>query len=805
MAIRVDTANQAVYIHEPLGHTVPALNTAWTVAGLYRVEADVNQDSLIVALYGETNYLSSTLNWVGLYMNADGINCRLEGRNGPSAAVTSGNYLLEVGRDYRIAIDYNGSGTVRMLLDGVVALTLSFTPNAGIPGERSTQLGGYGDIAGYTDCTIARWRMWTAVLSEAEHRAEYRSLAPVRTSGLIHNWPMNAGSGRFADTVSGQPDMADNPAVPCGDGTAFVYRPSIIGTPQFFDLGQTATPGAQSVTVPTYAERVLMFFNQSDDAGTPDASLSSLTSNFAGTFTIDNAVSSSVAQAVAVATATVTVTGAGRTFTPVMTATNPVAGAGCWVVFLQDVLAGSTIATNKAQATGAGATAGTASAAGVLNGLAIAADTRLDATGGNYPANQSGWTSLNTGQTTGAFTYWASSRIRQKAITATGTETATTQNTNGSCIALATVQAKVLAGYEITVTPGSYSLTGASARTLAGRLSRVTPGSYALTGSSARTLYARRALVTPGSYLLTGSSGALVYSRPLVVTPGSYSITGSDGALSAGLLVNVTPGSYAVSGADVELVYTPVSPALEINVTPGSYGFTGADGTLLKSSVLNVTPGVYSLSGSNAGLLVGKLLSVSPGAYSLTGSDASLLASKALSVDPGAYSVTGSNVELEYVTPNKELIVTPGAYLFTGYPVELVYSGEQTGSPHGFVITDTAPKLWWQRKPKALDEEEAEQKVAQVVRVVERIALSQVKAEQPAPAKEQKREVREAIAPLVAEMPGFDWMTLYRVILIELGRRQQEQQAAELAQIEIARIQAMRRDEDDVLILLMSL
>lgn len=128
-----------------------------------------------------------------------------------------------------------------------------------------------------------------------------------------------------------------------------------------------------------------------------------------------------------------------------------------------------------------------------------------------------------------------------------------------------------------------------------------------------------------------------------------------------------------------------------------------------------------------------------------------------------------------------------------------------TGSPHGFVITDTAPKLWWQRKPKALDEQEAEEKVAKVVRVVERIARKQVEAHQPVPAKEQKREVREAIAPLVAEMPGFDWMTLYRTILIELGRRQQEQQAAEMAQMEIARIQAMRRDEDDVLILLMSI
>lgn len=461
MAIRVDTAFQAVYIHEPLGHTVPALNTAWTVAGLYRVEADVNADTLIVALYGTT----AAGNWVGLYMNADGITCRLEGWNGSGSPVVSSNYTLEVGRDYRLAIDYNGSGTVRMLLDGVAVLTLSFTPNAGTLGERSLQWGGYGELAGYTDCTIARWRMWTAVLTEAEHRREHRSTVPFRTRNLIHDWPMNAGSGRFDDTLPGQPDLADNPAVPCGDGTSFVLRPSVLGTPQFFDLGQTATPGAQTITVPEWAERVVVEVHESDDAGTPDAALSSLTSDFASAFTIDGAVSSTVAQAVAIATATVQNSGTGRTFTPVLAATNPVAGAGCWVTFLQDVGGTFPTDTDKAQATGAGATAATASATGVADGLAIAVDTRLNATSGSYPANQSGWTSLNTGETTGAFTYWASSRIRQKAITSNGTETATTQNTNGSAVAIATVAARALETAAPTVAfpvPGDVTASGSN-------------------------------------------------------------------------------------------------------------------------------------------------------------------------------------------------------------------------------------------------------------------------------------------------------------------------------------------------------
>lgn len=118
---------------------------------------------------------------------------------------------------------------------------------------------------------------------------------------------------------------------------------------------------------------------------------------------------------------------------------------------------------------------------------------------------------------------------------------------------------------------------------------------------------------------------------------------------------------------------------------------------------------------------------------------------------------------------------------------------------HEVEFTDTAPRLWWQRRPKAMPEEVAEEKVAQVANVIRRVAKAQVGKE--APPKQLKREVREAIEPLVAEMPGFDWVTLWRFISVQVAleeQKQREEMALILAQ------QAWERDEEDALVLLMA-
>ncbi|MBI4997854.1 MAG: hypothetical protein HZC22_13370 [Rhodocyclales bacterium] len=441
MTIRVNTDLQAVYIHEPLGHTCPAMTAAWTVAGLFRMEADVNLGTLLAARYGDT----AGTRWLGLFLDGDGTTVRITCNNG--STTQSAGYTLVPGEDYHLALDYDGAGTARMVLDGAPVLSLSVIPTAGTNGERSFQIGGYGEISGYTSCTVARWRMWSAVLTEAQHRAEFRSLTPVVTSGLLHNWPMVAGATRLNDTVGTEPDLAQNDAVPVGDGAAFVYRPSIIGAPLFVDLGQTTTPGAQSLIVPTYAEGVAILFAISDSADTPDAVVASLASTFAGTFAINNSAPTAVSVGGSICVADVTSTGAGKTFTPTFSATSIVGGVVAAVAFLQDVPDTWLTDFATAHATGDGTAAGTASADGIVDGLAIALDAKLSATSANYPAPQAGWDNVGTGQAgPGTYAYYTCARLRKKSITATGVESATTQAAVlASCVSILTIAPGTLA------------------------------------------------------------------------------------------------------------------------------------------------------------------------------------------------------------------------------------------------------------------------------------------------------------------------------------------------------------------------
>ena len=326
-----------------------------------------------------------------------------------------------------------------------------------------------------------------------------------------------------------------------------------------------------------------------------------------------------------------------------------------------------------------------------------------------------------------------------------------------------------------------------------------------------KTVYA--ATVTPGQATVAPpllTRGTTVYAP--VVTQGGVALQPPLLTRSKTLFApSVVPGSVTISPALLTRSKTVFAPT----VSPG--GLTISPPLLTRAKTLYspvVTVGAVTLSPP----LISRAKVLYPPTVAGQGTISPPLLTRvkvlyAPTVAPGSVSLVPPLLTRSKVIYAPEVIQAASQSIFppllvrdkTVFAPTVSDGSTPQGSPHGFVITDTAPKLWWKRKPKALDEEEAEQKVAQVVRVVERIALRQVEAQQPAPAKEQKREVREAIAPLVAEMPGFDWMTLYRTILIELGRRQQEQQAAELAQIEIARIQAMRRDEDDVLILLMSL
>lgn len=119
---------------------------------------------------------------------------------------------------------------------------------------------------------------------------------------------------------------------------------------------------------------------------------------------------------------------------------------------------------------------------------------------------------------------------------------------------------------------------------------------------------------------------------------------------------------------------------------------------------------------------------------------------------------------------------------------------------HEIEIVDFEPKLWWLRKPKALPEEEAKEKIGKVARTIERVVRERMEAQQ----EPSKKEVKQAVASLVQEMPGFDWLALYQQILIQinlnrLGDKQRVRQEMERQ----ARIE-FEQDEEDALILLMA-
>jgi hypothetical protein len=123
-----------------------------------------------------------------------------------------------------------------------------------------------------------------------------------------------------------------------------------------------------------------------------------------------------------------------------------------------------------------------------------------------------------------------------------------------------------------------------------------------------------------------------------------------------------------------------------------------------------------------------------------------------------------------------------------------------SGSGHGFVITDTAPRLWWQRKPKAMPEALAAAKVREIAGAIERIASTQDST-----GKQARREIAQAIAPQLEQMPGFDWGPLYRTILLGLHTQQQAQHAAQQEALQAAQLAFKRaRDDDDLILLLMA-
>jgi hypothetical protein len=219
-----------------------------------------------------------------------------------------------------------------------------------------------------------------------------------------------------------------------------------------------------------------------------------------------------------------------------------------------------------------------------------------------------------------------------------------------------------------------------------------------------------------------------------------------------------------------------------------------ASGVVLVSGSLSAT----EVGSDTANITGGQVISGSLNA-SEAGSD-TLAASGAVLVR-GSLTVTESGSDTLSASGSVAVTGSKGAQEQGGDTAQIL-SGEEQPAPQrngGFVMTGRPSRLWWTRKPKALDDEEADQKVEQVVKVIERVAQAQVSRNVTQPNRVARAEVREQIEPLVQEMPGFDWGTVYRTLLIQAAAQRQ----MILAEQEAQRLQRQAEDEDDLIVLLM--
>lgn len=314
------------------------------------------------------------------------------------------------------------------------------------------------------------------------------------------------------------------------------------------------------------------------------------------------------------------------------------------------------------------------------------------------------------------------------------------------------------------------------------------------------------------SVSLPGASGAGGVGNVVASVSAATAITGVNGAGQVGNTTQTGAANVAVSTVagtgQVGTVSASGIGAPDGNVAITGIAGTGQVGTLAASgngavsitgiaatgSVGSVTPSVTVTT-----TITGAIGTGSVGATTQTGA-ANATVSSAVGIGlVGTVSATGTSQDGNAVISGISGIGSVG----------IVSANDGTVvNNHGFIIIDTEPRLWWKRKPSKLDDKKAEEKIFKVARVIERVVKHVANSNEPSVSKEVYRKAAYAeVAPLLREMPGFDWSPMFRAILTQSKLQEQNRIAAEqagiLAKQEIERIKRIRDDEEALIVLLM--
>ena len=245
-------------------------------------------------------------------------------------------------------------------------------------------------------------------------------------------------------------------------------------------------------------------------------------------------------------------------------------------------------------------------------------------------------------------------------------------------------------------------------------------------------------------------------------------------------------------------------PTYTLTADAGTLTLTGQDAQ--RDLSMAADAGTLTLTGHDAALTHGYVLAADAGTLTLTGQDADLTYTPAsitytLTADAGTLTLTGQDATFgrTYV-----LDAESGVLSLPGQDAVLDYSGNpEPPAQSGIDIEfEFEPALWWQRKPKTLGNVKAKAKLAKVAKVIAKKAVEQV--EKSAPEAQRKAEVRQAVAPMLPEMPGFDWKPVYEqaysmALTAAIDAQMRQAEANQEAAREIERIRQL--DEEDIAIL----
>lgn len=510
---------------------------------------------------------------------------------------------------------------------------------------------------------------------------------------LVKQAPNNAGPVVVSDTLFSTP-VSGAYTLTCQGGAynltgasatlSYVPLKPILISSTAITLGTSATPGAQSITVPADAQAVIVTATTYTSGGLT----LSLSSDFAGTFTVTTAGNGS--DKCHTAYAVVSSTGS-KTITPTWSAA--VTDGPLFIVsfvknidtadFIRQSLAynantqGSTTSTtisssatdlvlalerqtlSSAPTLMSGFTNVTTQVNNSLGGRLQyanspgASTTTLQSSGTEFPGfsavsikygvTSSGYTLTAQG---GAYSVGGGSAIlkRSKLLTASGGSYSLT----GQSVVI--TYGAVAVNYTLTAQGGSYSLTGSSANLARNRNLTANSGNYTLTGGSATILRTKRLTASGGSYNITGGTAALLRSKRLVASGGSYSVTGGSAVITKSKLLIASGGVYNVTGANVVITYGAGLAAYTLTAQGGTYNLTGASATISRNKKLTASGGSYTVTGGTATLLRSKYLVASGGSYSITGQSANLYRNRVLTAVGGTYTITGSSVNISWAS-----------------------------------------------------------------------------------------------------------------------------------------------------------